>query len=51
MPSSVLGIGDTKGNKTLFYFIPHIKEVIGGFGEVSRSHPQETGDRCMPRGF
>ena len=31
MTSSVLGTGDTNGNKALFYFMPHIVEVTGDF--------------------
>lgn len=52
VPNSVLGIGDEKGNKTLFYSILHTKElteVLEKFPEVTH-RKQETdinANRCV----
>lgn len=43
VPSSVLGIGDTKGNKSLFYFIPHKKDPNWRFLKSFQKSP--TGNR------
>lgn len=42
VPSSVVGIGDTKGNKTLFYFIQHTGQSPGSSLEVFEKFPEVT---------